>query len=389
MRTLLYPIECRSNLYGCQPAGINLATTDLMLDRFCVSRPSRSGRGIFCTTNHARCYRHIVDYKRRLDKIYYNSGKMSQIGGLFRLMYAITGNFQVVGKKTMLQANTFSEYRPLLFSIAYRMLGSVMDAEDMVQEAFLRWQREPSQTINAPKAYLTTIITRLCLDYLKSARAQREVYVGPWLPEPLRTSDMPDMTANVEQTESLSIAFLTLLETLSPVERAVFLLHDVFDYDYAEIAPIVEKNEANCRQLLRRAKQHLEERRPRYSVTPEQRRTLLGRFVQAATTGDMDGLVALLAQDAVLKSDGGGKVTAARKPLHGSETVARFLLGIIRKNTLEYTARLEEINGQPTFVVYMDAQPVMVMALDIAGEQVREVNIMVNPDKLRALQTAS
>src|SRR3989442_6937649 len=218
-------------------------------------------------------------------------------------------------------SEVFTGLRPLLFSIAYRMVGSAMDAEDLVQDAYLRWHGAPDVDVRSPKAYLATIVTRLAINHLHSARVQRESYVGPWLPEPLMTEHVPDASGHVELSESLSMAFLVLLERLSPVERPVFLLSKVFAFDYAEIARIVDKSEANCRQLLARAKKHLGGPRPRFEVAPEHAERMLERFSRAASTGDMDGLLALLAEDITLWSDGGGKVVAALKPIQGADQV--------------------------------------------------------------------
>ena len=287
-------------------------------------------------------------------------------------------------------APQFDEYRPLLFSIAYRMLGSVMDAEDMVQEAWLRWQ-QTEQVIESPKAYLSTIITRLCLDQLKSARHTREVYVGPWLPEPLLTDPaqpQSNLTGTIELAESLSMAFLVVLESLSPAERAVFLLHEVFDYEYPEIAQIVEKSEANCRQMAHRARQHLASRRPRYNVSEVERNQLYGQFVRACTTGDLPGLINILTDDIVLRSDGGGKAQAARNPIYGSDRVARFLLGIIAKaNAGSYSFASVEANGQPAIVVRNEAGRIIALfVLDLTPTHIQDIYAVVNPDKLAALQ---
>jgi RNA polymerase sigma-70 factor (ECF subfamily) len=210
---------------------------------------------------------------------------------------------------------TFNQYRPLLFSIAYRMLGSVMDAEDMVQETYLRWEQAYGNEIQSPKAYLSAIITRLCIDQLRSARAQREVYPGPWLPEPLITGE-PAGTADIAAlNESLSMAFLILLEKLPPVERAVFLLREVFDYPYGDIAAIVNKSEANCRQMVSRSKAYIAAGRPRFEVSPAEQQQLTSQFIEACTAGDLDNLVNILAEDIILWSDGGGKGAAARQPI--------------------------------------------------------------------------
>src|SRR4051794_12486942 len=218
---------------------------------------------------------------------------------------------------TAAQTDEFTNYRPLLFSIAYRMLGVVADAEDMVQETYLRWRRAiegEGEAVGSPKSWLTTVITRLCIDQLRSARARREEYVGPWLPEPLLTDRAPDPAEGAALADSLSLAFLVVLERLNPVERAIFLLHDIFGYDFAEIAPIVGKTAANCRQLARRAREHITKQRPRFAPAPAERERLTRQFIAACTSGDLPGLVATLTADITLQSDGGGKAVAARRP---------------------------------------------------------------------------
>jgi RNA polymerase sigma-70 factor (ECF subfamily) len=276
----------------------------------------------------------------------------------------------------------FTTYRPQLFGLAYRMLGSVMDAEDVVQEAYLRWQGTHGATVEAPRAYLTTIVTRLCIDHLRSARVRREEYVGTWLPEPL-VGAAPDESGGPAFSESLSLAFLVLLETLSPVERAVFLLHEVFGYSYAEIAPIVGTSEVNCRQIGMRARRHVEERRPRFDASPAQQERLLERFVTACTTGDLDTLIALLADDVTLYADGGGKVTAARRPIQGSANVARFLLGLAAMAPPTVAVRFAPVNGRPGVIAVVQGQVVNVVALAIAAGRVAALHMVANPDKLR------
>ncbi|HEY7909915.1 MAG TPA: RNA polymerase sigma-70 factor, partial [Thermomicrobiales bacterium] len=236
----------------------------------------------------------------------------------------------------------FNDYRPLLFSIAYRMLGSVMDAEDMVQEAFLRWQRAVHAEVTSPKSYLTAVVTRLCIDHLGAAYVRRESYVGPWLPEPLVTEG-DAMTDTMALADSLSLAFLVLLERLTPVERAVFLLHEVFGYPYEEIAGIVEKNAANCRQIGQRARRHIHADRPRFDPSPAEQERLTQQFIVSCTSGDLGALVAILADDITLWADGGGKVAAARRPIHGAENVARFLGGLA-KAQVPITMRVTWIN---------------------------------------------
>jgi len=280
----------------------------------------------------------------------------------------------------------FEQYRPLLFSIAYRMLGQAMDAEDVVQETFLRWQRVDDETeVQSPKAYLSATVTRLCIDQLKSARAQREDYIGPWLPEPILTENPLDMTDTLEITDSLSIAFLLLLENLSPVERAVFLLHEVFDYEYAEIARIVDKSEANCRQLVKRAKEHLTSNRPRFDASPEQQEAITLQFINACAQGDMQGLLSLLAGDVVEYSDGGGKVKSARRPICGPDRVARFILGLLRKAPPNLTSRLARINGRLGILNYQDDRLYNAVLLYVTDGRIQAIYIVSNPDKLQHL----
>ena len=257
-------------------------------------------------------------------------------------------------------AADYTEYRPLMFSIAYRMTSSVGDAEDIVQEAFLRLTRvlREGTTITSPKAYLATATTRLAISHLRSARVRRESYVGAWLPEPLVTSELgpaaaPDPAERAEMSDSLSMAFLVLLESLSPTERAVFLLHEVFGYDYREIADITGKSEANCRQIFARARQHVDQGRPRFEASREQRDEVARRFFEAAGGGDLNGLLELLAPDVVLMGDGGGKGQALLQPTHGPERVARFLLGLFRRAQNEGTYGVPAlVNGQPGAVAY-------------------------------------
>jgi RNA polymerase sigma-70 factor, ECF subfamily len=284
-------------------------------------------------------------------------------------------------------AEVFERYRPLLFSIAYRMLGGVADAEDVVQGAYLRWRREadaPEAEVRSPKAYLSAVVTRLSIDRLRQAKARREEYVGPWLPEPLlaEPEDAPTPAGAAELEESLSIAFLVLLESLNPTERAVFLLREVFGYGYGEIARIVGKGEANARQIAHRARSAVAARRPRFDPSPEQGKRLTERFLEASRSGDMGGLLELLADDVTVWSDGGGKATAARRPVRGKERVARFFLGLAGKAGPGLVVRIARVNGGPGAVVYSERRPAMVLSLDVEGELVRVVRVVVNPDKL-------
>jgi len=280
----------------------------------------------------------------------------------------------------MNRPETFNEYRPLLMSIAYRMLGTRADAEDAVQETFLRYQatqEEPS----SPKALLATIITRLCIDELRSSRVQRERYVGPWLPEPVVTEG-----TKVEMAESLTMAFLVLLESLTPVERATFLLHEVFDYDYTEIAGMIGKTEASCRQMVHRAKERITTRRRRFEPSPEETERITSQFLKTAQNGDVAGLMALFADDAVMISDGGGKVRAALNPVRGPSAIARFVMGVLKKiESLSPTYSLTEINGQPAFVTSISGENISAAILDIQDGLVQKLFIVANPDKLRTI----
>ena len=282
------------------------------------------------------------------------------------------------------------ELRPASFAIAYRMLGSVAEAEDVVQEALLRVHRalEGGEQIASPRAFIATVTTRLAINELRSARARRERYVGEWLPEPIITDSLDDPARHAETADSLSLAMLVLLESLSPEQRAVLLLHDVFDYPFAEIAAIVGKSEDNTRQLAARARQHVEQRRPRFQTTREQQEELAARFFEAAEQGDLAGLESLLASDVQLTGDGGGKVPALARTLHGRNRVARTLINWVRlaARLPGVSLRPVEVNGGPG-ALYLDAQQrlIGVMALDIAGGQIRAISSIVNPDKLAHL----
>jgi RNA polymerase sigma-70 factor (ECF subfamily) len=279
---------------------------------------------------------------------------------------------------------TPEELRPLLFSIAYRMVGGVGEAEDIVQEAFLRFHREDA--VDAPKAFLTTVVTRLAIDHLRSARVRRESYVGTWVPEPLVAT--PDASERVERDETLSLAFLVLLERLTPVERAVYVLHELFGYSHDEIAPIVEKSSANCRQILARARRHVDEGRPRFEPSRERREALLSRFMAAVRVGDVDGLVGLLAADAVHYADGGGKARATPLPIYGADKIAR-LWATLGTTQGPYELRPADVNGQPgVLALDPDGRLLTVLTLDIVDDRVQRVWAVVNPDKLARTATA-
>ena len=296
-------------------------------------------------------------------------------------------------------AQAFSGLRPLMFAIAYRMLGSVSEAEDIVQEAFLRYHRATSDgtvALESPKAYLSAVTTRLCIDHARSARVRRETYVGPWLPEPLVTDLAAPGSANwpevdpaglAEQSDTLSMAFLLLLERLSPVERAVFLLHDVFGYGYDEVAGIVGRGEQACRQLGYRARKHVAEHRRRFDASRGQSAELAERFFAAMVAGDMDGLISMLAADAVVTGDSGGVPPSWPRPIIGGDRIARLFAALGGQLVqLGGTARLTGINGQPgAMFVDADGRLISVMALDVADGQVTAVRSVISRDKLRHL----
>jgi RNA polymerase sigma-70 factor (TIGR02957 family) len=282
------------------------------------------------------------------------------------------------------------ELRPVAFAVAYRMLGSVAEAEDVVQEALLRVHRavEQGERIESPRAYAATVTTRLAIDQLRSARARRETYVGEWLPEPLVTDPSGDPARRAEMADSLSLAFLVLLESLSPEQRAALLLHDVFDYGYREVAEIVGTSEGNARQLAARARRHVEGRRPRFESSREQRDELARRFLAAAQAGDVGGLESLLAHDVELHGDGGGKVPALARSLHGRSRVARTLLAWARAGARIANASVQmvEVNGQPGAMTLDGGGGIIsVMALDIEDGEIKAIRSVVNPDKLRHL----
>jgi RNA polymerase sigma-70 factor (ECF subfamily) len=265
--------------------------------------------------------------------------------------------------------------------MAYRMLGTHADAEDVLQEGYLRWQRAPLEEVRSAKSYLTAVVARLSLDTLNSARRKRETYVGTWLPEPVFEASPQDP---VELAESLSLAFLHVLETLSPAERVAFLLREIFVEDYAAIAAILDTSDANVRQLVTRARKHLAERRPRFPVDPRQHEEILRRFTRACATGDVDSLSGILMQDVVAYTDGGGKANAAINPIYGQDRVTRFLLGVSRKLGTA-TGRIATVNGEPAVVLSQDGRTLGVLTLDLAGEKIRGVYYVANPDKLAYL----
>jgi len=275
-------------------------------------------------------------------------------------------------------ADVFTQYRPLLFSIAYRMTGTRADAEDAVQEAFLRWQAADRDSIESPRAFLITVVSRICVDVLKSAQRKREVYVGSWLPEPI----VGPASEPAELAESLSLAFLHVLESLSPAERVAFLMHDVFDASYSEIAEALDTSGANARQLAARARQHLQGRRPKVRVEREKQSELLWAFVRACAEGDATALFGLLKQDAVLYSDGGGKVPAAINPIYGDDRIVRFILGLRRKTPGALGGFAVEVNGAPGAAITMDGRPYMIHAIEVDEDRIRTVFCIMNPEKV-------
>jgi RNA polymerase sigma-70 factor (TIGR02957 family) len=288
----------------------------------------------------------------------------------------------------------FEELRPKAFGVAYRLLGSVSEAEDVVQEGFLRLHRalEEDEEIESPEAYLVTVVTRLGIDELRSARARREVYVGEWLPEPILTAEEDDPARHAEIAESLSVGLLVVLETLTPEERAVFLLHEVFDYPHARIAGVLGKSDAAVRQLASRARKRVGEREPRFETSREQRERLVHRFVEAFEEGNVEALEGLLAADVTLRGDGGGKAPAIQRPISGRSTVARTLRNFARV-AASYglaTLRVVDVNGEPGIVqLDGDGKLLRVIAVEIAAGQIEAVNSVANPDKLRHLGPVS
>lgn len=277
--------------------------------------------------------------------------------------------------------------RRRLFGLAYRMIGEVAEAEDAVQDALARWAAADQQVIENPAAWLTTVTTRTCLDRLKAARRTRATYVGPWLPEPLVTdhTDRNDPAEAAVSADSMTLAFLVVLESLSPAERAVFLLHDVFGYPHEEIAVILGRSHAAVRKLASRARAHLEDRRPRYEADADRRDAVATAFLAACTSGRLDQVMTLLAPDVTLVSDGGGRVSAARRPVHGADRVARFLLGLWQQAGDSATVEVREVNGEPALLGRVEDAVVVVFVLHVADGRVAEVQAVRNPDKLARL----
>ncbi|MFL6624313.1 MAG: sigma-70 family RNA polymerase sigma factor, partial [Sulfurifustis sp.] len=273
-----------------------------------------------------------------------------------------------------------------LLGLAYRMLGSMAEAEDAVQEAYLRWHDSDRDRVEEPRAFLMTTTTRICLDVLKSARMKREEYVGPWLPDPVTDTASLAPDAQTELAEDLSVALLLALDRLSPLERAAFLLHDVFDVSFADIARTLDESEANCRQLAARARERVRTNRKRFTVSPDMGRRLAGAFIDAARSGDPSRLSALLVEDAKFISDGGGRVSAASKPVLGRKAVAKLLVGIMRRIPAHIEFCAAQVNGLPGFVLRHNGVPIQTLAFEASADaKIAAIYIVRNPDKLRHL----
>ncbi|MEU0118150.1 RNA polymerase sigma-70 factor [Streptomyces bobili] len=284
--------------------------------------------------------------------------------------------------------DVFEEHRSFLLGVAYRMLGRVADAEDVVQDAWLRWAAADRGDVREPRAYLVRVVTRLALDRLARIKARNETYVGPWLPEPYVTDfgdTVQDTAERAVLADSVSLAVLVVLESLSPLERAVFVLREAFGYPHADIAAVLDRSESAVRQLAGRARRHVDERRPRYDVDPVQRRELTERFLAAAAKGDLEGLLDLLAPDVRLVGDSGGKAKAPLRVLESADHVGRFLVGVTRKSVPDMSVRVLELNGGPAVLVLAGGRPDSVLQLDVADGRVQTVYAVRNPDKLRAL----
>ncbi len=280
----------------------------------------------------------------------------------------------------------FRTLRPQLMGIAYRMLGTRADAEDVLHDAWLKWQATDPSEVRSPEAWLKTATTRLAIDRLRRAKVEREHYPGPWLPEPLSQADMSSPEIELERDDDVSIAFLTLLEALSPEERAVFVLHDILDDDYADIAETLGKSQAACRQMVHRARERLTSRRQRYLVDEETKKRMLERFLVAANRGDRDEIIALFASDAVMMSDGGGKALAVRRPLIGAERIAWLWFAIARRGHLRAARRIVTVNGEPAIASFYEGRLHSVATIETDGERIQRFYTIANPDKLRSFQ---
>jgi RNA polymerase sigma-70 factor (ECF subfamily) len=283
------------------------------------------------------------------------------------------------------RATIFQQHKPRLYGIAYRMLGSKADAEDVLQEAYLRWHQADIEGVQTPEAWLVTTVTRLCIDRLRAARVEREAYTGPWLPDPLLTGDAAPPDYRAELASDLSIAFLAVLERLAPEERAAFLLHDVFDCEYAEVARTLGKSEVACRQMVHRARVRVRRDRPRFAVSESTRVALLNQFVAAMNARDQDALLALFAEDATWTSDGGGQVVAARRVVRGAARLSRFVLGIARRYQGRATYQVAPINGEAGLIIRLDGRLDSILSIDTDGTRIVAVYNILNPQKLQGI----
>jgi RNA polymerase sigma-70 factor (TIGR02957 family) len=287
-------------------------------------------------------------------------------------------------------AEVFEAHRGLMFAIAYRMLGTIADAEDAVQDAWLRWSAAPRADISDPRAYLARVVTTTALNRLRSARSRREAYVGPWLPEPLLTEAGPDAAERAELAESVSVAMLVVLESLTPEERAVFVLREVFGFEHAEIGAALGRSAPAVRQLAHRAREHVQARRPRFDVDWNQQREVTERFLAAAAGGDIEGLMTVLAPDVTLLTDGGGKTRAALRPIVGAAKAARFLAAIAGRpymgvDIADMTLEAAEINGSPGTLITLDGRAIAALTLTVSAGRITAIQLLANPDKLAAV----
>lgn len=284
-------------------------------------------------------------------------------------------------------AEIFEQYRPLLFHLAYGMLGRVTQAEDAVQEAYIRWQKQDTGQIRSPKAWLSKVVNRICLDEIKSAKNRREEYIGPYLPEPVLEAETLSPEDELELAESISMALFVVLDELTPVERAVFLLREVFDYEYADIAGIINKSEQNCRKIAQRSREKVHENRPGFERNRDDQYKLVNSFIDAVKEGDLTEIESMLAEEAILYSDGGGKVLAARKPIVSAANIARFLAGIQKKNGSKGNWRIEfrDINGETGMIMWLDNQIYNTWAFHIEKGKIQSIYVVLNPEKLRHL----
>lgn len=284
----------------------------------------------------------------------------------------------------------FETHRPVLFRLAYRMLGRIAPAEDAVQEAFLRWQKQDPEQIHSPRAYLSTIVSRICLDEIKSAKNRREQYIGPNLPEPVLIAKNDSPEENVEMVESLSMAMHVVLEQLTPVQRAVFILREIFDYDYASVAEMVDKSEAHCRKIAQRARDQVRGNKPQFERSTNRQHELVKTFIEAVQQGDLSEIESMLAEEAIMYSDGGGKVTAARKPVKSAAKIAKFLVGIQKQAPEPFKWQIDfmKINGEPGMVLWLDGELFNVWSFHIENNVIQGIYVVLNPDKMEYLKNS-